>query len=134
LIVVDTSAWVEFLRGTESPADRTLARHVEEQSELAVTEVVVMEVLAGARSVQHLHDLRATLLSFPLLSLRGLVGFEAAADLYRRCRAGGETVRTLTDCLVAAAALGVGAAVLHCDADFETLARHTPLRLEPLDD
>lgn len=134
MIVVDTSAWVEFLRATGSGADRTLTRRIEEESDLAVTEVVVMELLAGARSARHLHELRATLLSFPLLPLRGLAGFEAAAELYRRCRAAGETVRSLMDCLVAAAALAAGASVLHSDSNFETLSRHTPLRLEPLDD
>jgi predicted nucleic acid-binding protein len=93
-----------------------------------------MELLAGARSGRHLEELRAMLLSFPLLPLHGLAGFEAAAELYRRCRTAGESVRSLTDCLVAAVALGAGASVLQRDSDFETLARHTSLRLEPLDD
>ncbi len=55
--------------------------------------------------------------------------YEDAADLYRACRRAGETVRTLTDCLVAALAIRTGAAVLHADEDFAAIARHTALGL-----
>jgi len=47
----------------------------------------------------------------------------------RPCRRGGETVRRLVDCLIAAAALSADVAVLHDDSDFDVLARHTALRL-----
>ncbi len=99
---------------------------------VAVTEVVIMEVLAGARSVRHAAELRAHLLSFPVLRLKGIDGFDEAAALFRACRAGGETVRELTDCLVAAPTIAAGATLLQADRDFEILARHTPLRLEPV--
>ena len=54
--------------------------------------------------------------------------YDDAAALYRRCRRQGETVRRLIDCLIASAAIRAGAPVLHNDADFEALARHTELR------
>ncbi len=131
MIVVDTSAWVEFLRKTGSAVHIRLRRLIEEGEELAVTEVVVMEVLAGARSSEHAVQLRARLLAFPLLRLRSLEGFDAAATLYRNCRAAGETVRELSDCLVAVPTIEAGATLLQADRDFEILARHTPLQLEP---
>ena len=56
-------------------------------------------------------------------------GVTAAAALYRTCRRGGETVRKLIDCLIAATAIRSGVAVLHADADFDTLARQTELRI-----
>ena len=49
--------------------------------------------------------------------------------MYRACRAGGEPVRGLTDCLVAIVAIEAEAALLHRDRDFEAIARHAPLRL-----
>jgi predicted nucleic acid-binding protein len=58
------------------------------------------------------------------------VDYEHAAVLYRQCRANGETVRKLIDCLIAAiAAIAIrnDVPLLHQDADFEVLARHTPL-------
>lgn len=128
MIVVDTSAWLELLRGTQSPVDRTLVRLLGDGEDLAVTEVVVMELLAGARSAKDADDLRARLLAFPVLPLDGLAGYEAAAELYRACRAAGEPPRRVVDCLVAVPTIRAGAAVLHADRDFEKLARHTPLR------
>lgn len=59
----------------------------------------------------------------------GLRDFEEAAALCRRCRQAGETVRALTDCLIAAVAIRAGVAVLQADRDFDALARHTELRL-----
>jgi predicted nucleic acid-binding protein len=73
--------------------------------------------------------LRRFLGRFELPPVEGLADYEAAAELYRRCRAGGETVRKLTACLIAAVAMRHGAALLHRDHDFEVLARHTPLRV-----
>jgi hypothetical protein len=52
-----------------------------------------------------------------------------AAELYRACRAGGETPRKLTDCLIATVAIRNGAALLCEDADFAAIARHSPLQL-----
>jgi predicted nucleic acid-binding protein len=132
LIVADTSAWVEFLRKTGSEVHLRLRRLIADGGRLAVTEIVVMELLAGARSQYHAEELRAHLLSFPVLRLRGLDGFDAAAALYRACRAAGETVREMSDCLVAVPTIEAGATLLQADRDFEVLARHTPLKLEPV--
>lgn len=133
MIVADTSAWAELFRRTGSAVDRALRRSLHEPEIVAVTEVVVMELLAGARSPRHHRDLRDLLLGLRLLRLRGLDDYERAADLYQMCRAGGETVRKLTDCLVAVPAIDAGARVLHADRDFDVIARHTPLEVVPLD-
>lgn len=92
-----------------------------------------MEVLAGAGSHRDLRALRARLDGFPVLPLHGLSDFEAASELYRTCRRGGDTLRELSDCLIAVPAIRAGARVLHADADFDKLARHTPLEVVPLD-
>lgn len=129
MIVVDTSAWVEYLRATGSPVHLSVRQLVREQAEIAVTDVVVMEVLAGARSERHADELRDTLLQFPVLRLGGLDGGEEAARLYRTCRRAGTTVRTLTDCLVAVAAIGADAPVLHSDRDFVAIAGQSELQI-----
>jgi predicted nucleic acid-binding protein len=99
---------------------------------IAVTEVVIFEVLAGARTGRDLEQVRDRILAFPVLHLNGLGGFEKAAELYRTCRTAGETLSSLVDCLVAMPAIDADATVLAADRDFEVLARHTSLRLEPL--
>lgn len=124
MIMVDSSAWIDFLRGTGSAAceevDRLLARPI------AVTDPIVMEVLAGARDEAHLHELRGMLGRAELLRCLP-ADFLTAAALYRQCRAGGETVRRLIDCLIAAVAIRNDVPLLHADADFAALARHTSL-------
>jgi predicted nucleic acid-binding protein len=132
MIVVDSSVWIELLRATGSPAHRTFARLLHEEAPLAITEIVAAEVLAGAREQIEHHRLRRRLLGCQMVALNGLPGFELAAKLFQECRAGGITP-SLTDCLVAAPARRVGAAVLHADGDFDGIASVTDLAIYPLD-
>ena len=127
MILVDTSAWVAFLRGTDSPA-RTRVRELLRRDELATCEVVRMEVLAGARDEGHLYTLQGTLARATLLSIVP-TDYDDAAALYRHCRRRGTTIRQLLDCLIAAIAIRNGVPVLHDDRDFDTLARHTELEV-----
>jgi predicted nucleic acid-binding protein len=129
VILADTSAWVEYLRATGSPAHLRLRELVAGEGKLATTEVVTMELLAGAAIQDEVVRLRRLLLRCQLLPVEGLADYESAAELYRRCRAGGETVRSLTDCLIAVVAIRHEAALLHRDHDFDVLARHIPLRV-----
>jgi len=126
LILVDTSAWVEFLRDTGSPVctrlDELLA------GDVATCDPVRMEILAGAREESHLNDLRRLLARASVIEVVP-ADYEDAAALYRTCRRRGETVRKLVDCLIGAVAIRAGVPVLQADSDFEVLARHTALRL-----
>jgi len=129
VILVDTSAWIEFLRGTGSRVHRRLRGLLDAGDRLASTEVVVMEVLAGARDDAHLQGLRRLLFGCEFLPLTGLADYEDAASLYRQCRRTGKTLRSLTDCLIAVVAIRAGAELLHADRDFETIARYSALRI-----
>lgn len=122
MILPDTSAWVEFDRATGSPVHRRVAELVRSERGLAVTEPVVMEVLAGARSEQRVVDLRRLLLRCHLLAFDAASDFEAGAQIYRRCRRTGVTPRGLVDCLVAAVAWRHSASVLATDADLLRIA------------
>ncbi len=124
VILVDSSAWIEFLRDTGSPAclrvDELLG------TDIAVCEPVWMEILAGARDDRHLSDLRRLLATATLLPTES-ADYEEAAALYRSCRRYGETPRKLIDCLIAAIAIRAKVPILHADADFAVLARNTAL-------
>lgn len=123
MILADTSAWVEYDRATGSAVDQRLTELIESDGLLAVTEPVVMEVLAGARSAQRARDLRRLLLRFRLLPFDVAVDFEAAASIYRRCRRAGITPRGMIDCMIASVAWRRGAALLADDADLDRVAR-----------
>ena len=127
MILIDTSAWVEFLRDTASP----VCARVDEQlgSESVTCDPIRMEVLAGARDERHLGQLRGLLARASVVATEP-ADYEEAALLYRTCRRGGETVRKLIDCLIAAVAIRADVPMLHADNDFDVLARWTALRIE----
>ena len=132
MIVVDSSAWIEFLRATQSLVHRELARLIGDDGELATTEVVCFEILAGARDSQHLEQLRRTLRRYPVLRLDGLGSFEGAAALYVDCRRSGLTVRKPVDCLIAVVAIEHGLQLLAQDRDFDAIASVSSLELYDL--
>ncbi len=128
LTLVDSSAWIEFLRNTGSPTCLRL-RELLRLENAALCDAVGIEVLAGARDESNLSTLRQALAQATVIPTEAS-DYDDAAMLYRRCRRGGETVRKLLDCLIAAVAIRVEAPVLHNDRDFDVLARHTELQVD----
>ena len=129
MTLIDSSAWIEFLRGDRGgdPSIRASVRGLLGDGG-ALTEPVVMEVLAGARSGAHGEQLQLLLGRAELLPLE-VEDWASAAVLYRQCRANGLTIRSMVDCLVAAVAIRHGVPVLARDRDFEAIAAHTRLVL-----
>jgi len=127
VILIDSSAWVEFLRDTGSQICRRVDALLGE--DIATCDAIRMEILAGARDAEHLNGLRRLLARASSITIAP-IDYDEAAGLYRICRRGGETVRKLFDCLVAATAIRANVAVLHADSDFDVLARHTALQLD----
>jgi predicted nucleic acid-binding protein len=117
VILADTSAWVEYDRGTGGPVDKRVAELIEGNGGLAVTEPVVMEVLAGAHDDRREFDLRRLLLRFELLPFDPASDFDGAVRIYRRCRGAGVTPRGMLDCMIAAVAWRREATLLAHDAD-----------------
>jgi predicted nucleic acid-binding protein len=129
--LIDTSAWVEYLRATNSETHHQVRRFIENNSVVQTTDVIVMEVLAGGRDDSHAARLRRLLSRCEFVPTRGLDDYEQAASLYRRCRRGGETIRSVNHCLIAAIAVRSDLDLLQADRDFDALARHSELRLWP---
>jgi predicted nucleic acid-binding protein len=122
VILADTSAWVEFDRATGSPVDRRLQQLIETSGPLAVSEPVVMELLAGARDDRREADLRRLLARCELLRFDPLADFDGAARIYRRCRRAGVTPRGMIDCMIAAVAWRRRATLLAADVDIARAA------------
>lgn len=129
MILADTSAWVEYDRASGSPIDQRLHQLIRNRGPLVVTEPVLMEVLAGAKDNARHQQLRSLLTSFGWVRADPVADFEAAATLYRQCRATGFTPRGLLDCMIASIALRTGAELLANDRDFAAMAAVVPLRL-----
>lgn len=130
MILADTSAWVEYDRASDSAVDARVTGLIETDGPLAVTQPIVMEVLAGAGSDQREADLRRLLLRFELLPFDAVTDFDAAVTIYRRCRRAGITPRGMIDCLVASVAWRHGAALLSHDVDLDRVARVVGIDLD----
>ena len=122
MILVDTSAWVEYDRATGSRADQRIAELIADDGPLMFTEPVLMEVLAGARSDAREDDLRRMLLRFDLAPFDAVADFDAATRIYRRCRHAGITPRGMVDCMIAAVAHRQALTLLAWDADLVRVA------------
>lgn len=126
MILIDSSAWIEFLRNTESPTCQLVDQLL--GTDVATCEPIWMEILAGARDEQHLLNLRGLLASATMVTTEPS-DYEEAAAIFRSCRRNGETPRKLIHCLIAAIALRADADLLHADADFDVIARYTDLKV-----
>lgn len=122
MILVDTSAWVEFDRATGSTVDARLTELIASTDDVAVTEPVIMEVLAGARTDRRTSEVRRLVDRFALLPFDAVIDFDAATTIYRTCRRSGVTPRGMIDCMIAAVALRYGVALLAADADLHRVA------------
>lgn len=130
MILADTSAWVEYDRATGSAVDERLTELIREEGALAVTEPVLMEVMAGARDDRREQALRRLLLRFDLLAFDAAADFDAAARIYRRCRRAGVTPRGMVDCLIASVARRHDATLLARDIDLSRVAQVVGIDLD----
>jgi predicted nucleic acid-binding protein len=129
VIVVDTSVWIDVLNERGSPQAERCIELIDAGEPIALTDIVFTEILQGFRSEREARLVEGHLKAFPMLRLDGLDDFAMAAELYRRARRAGVTIRKTLDCLIAAPCVRTGAPILHADADFDRLAQCTPLRL-----
>jgi predicted nucleic acid-binding protein len=132
MLLVDSSVWIDWLRGADTDAVRFVQER-EAHEELALTQMIYLEVLQGVSSEKQFAATRRVLGAQTVLQpLDTLETFESAAQLYRSARKKGFTIRKSTDCLIAAIALEQGAMLVHNDRDFLALAQvASPLLVYP---
>jgi predicted nucleic acid-binding protein len=123
MILVDTSVWIEILN--EKLGERVSADHL---LQFVTCGPIVQEVLQGLRESPVTDGLRESFLTIPRLGDPLPVGlFLEAAEIYRRGRRKGYTIRSSVDCLIAAIAIENRVPVYHKDRDFTAIARYTGL-------
>ena len=129
MIVVDTSVWIDVLNEVDAPAATRCVSLIEGGEPVALTDVILTEVLQGLSDEQEAREVERHLRAFPVLQLESLDDFALAAELYRAARRHGITIRKTLDCLIAAPCVRTGAPLLHADNDFDRLASCTALRI-----
>jgi hypothetical protein len=118
MVIVDTTVWIDYLRGTENPETHWLDRELQGQR-LGLTDLILCEVLQGIREQSAFARLRADLLKFQVFQTGGSGLAVAAAQNYRDLRQRGYTVHKTIDCLIATFCLQARHELLHRDRDFD---------------
>lgn len=132
MILVDTSALVPYLKGSETAASAFLERALEEEVEIALTPWIAQEVIQGARDETEWRTLKRYLSSQRVIDLADpLRSHIEAARIYYECRRRGLTVRSSLDCIVAQTALEHDVALLHGDRDYDAIRQVRPLKTLP---
>lgn len=138
LVFVDSSVWIDHLRGIDSRETRMLRTllqrldpraDVAEPDEIVVGDLVLVEVLRGIDDDRQRRRVRETLLAFETVRVGGTATALLAVDHYVALRRLGRTVRKTIDCLIAAWCIEHDVPLLHADRDFLPFARHRGLRL-----
>jgi len=127
ILLVDTSVWIDFFAGRDTAQTRFFKDAITEGADVALTGVILAEILQGVPSDSRFARLRKDLSSFRVLHPASEDTYVQAARLYRTGRKRGVAIRSLVDCLIAAIAMESGAAVLHKNRDYESMARYVPL-------
>ncbi|HET8582858.1 MAG TPA: PIN domain-containing protein [Jatrophihabitans sp.] len=127
-MIADSTVWIDYSNNRSFWQVERWESAIRSR-EAMVTDAVRLEVLAGLAPTWSGPSIPAALdLCEDVMQLHR-IDAEEAASIYRGCRAHGETVRSLTDCLIAAIAIRNDVAVLHRDKDYDTIARYFPLQV-----
>lgn len=126
MILVDSSVWVDFFNSSPGPAAAELRRMIQENEPLALTGVIVSEVLQGL--TRNTGPIERLLGDFEFLEPRGFETYRRAAAIFRTARSRGISLTTI-DTLIASIAIEHGATVFTLDHDFSAMARVADLSL-----
>ena len=128
MILVDSSVWIDYFRGTITPQTEKLDWLLGVEP-LAIGDLILTEVLQGFDNERDFHDARKMLTSLTVVELGGQDIAIQAAKNFRSLRRLGVTVRKTVDTVIATRCIESGYDLLHNDRDFDPFARHLGLRV-----
>ena len=129
MVIVDTSVWIDFLKGRDTPGSIRLEQLLEDEVDLFTTGIIVQEILTGIKEKRTRNSVKKDLEGF-ITVMPSLGTHVQAAEIFDGCRKKGKTIRSIVDCLVAALAIEYDLTVLQRDRDYENIAKVVPLKLE----
>lgn len=128
-VLIDTSVWIDFLNGIKNRQSETMAKALEQDTEVFICPTVIQEVLQGIRDDDEHDNLKDKLFSLNILSIDSLDAALGASDLYRMLRKKGVSIRKTNDTLIAYYCVYYNIPILHKDRDFDLISKYTKLKL-----
>lgn len=126
MYLVDTSVWIDFLRGRSANHVDALKTLLQGEEVVGVAPIILQEVLQGAESEERFEKWRMYFFELSCyVSEDPIATHVAAARLYQRCRQKGKTPRSSNDCMIAQVAIENALVLLHNDRDFDVIAEVT---------
>ncbi len=126
MIAIDSSAWIAHLRNVDSKPVRVL-RSLFGETELLIGDIVLLEVLQGARDEAHAVRIAHELNEFDIVEMLDQEIAVQAAHNYRALRGKGITIRKTVDLIIGTFCIEHGHTLLHDDRDFEPMRTHLGL-------
>lgn len=126
MILVDSSVWIAHLRGLLTPGTAKLEAAAGREP-LLIGDLILLEVLQGARDDQHAARIERLLRRFALVPLLDGDTAPRAARNYRKLRELGITIRKTADIIIGTFCIEKGHALLHDDRDFAPMEEHLGL-------
>jgi predicted nucleic acid-binding protein len=128
MIIVDTSAWIEFFKDGDIAVVEKVDRYLS-QDLIAIGDLIYCEVMQGLRAQRQREEISALLLALPQLNLVGFHIAEKAAHNFRLLRTRGITVRKTIDVIIGTFCVENGLQLVHRDRDFDLMAPHIGLEV-----
>lgn len=128
MIIVDTSAWIEYFRDGTSSVVENVEHHLDREL-IGIGDLIYCEVLQGISSTRERGEVSELLLSLPQYEMVGFQMAARSAGNYSMLRARGITIRKTIDVLIGTFCAENGFGVIHHDRDFDMMAKHIGLRI-----
>jgi len=126
--IVDTTVWIDFFQGKNTPETGILEQMLTAGEDICICGVILTEVLQGIRDDADYSKIASRFEAFLFLPMHHQT-FVRAAQMYRKLRSRGTTIRNAVDCMIAAVAIEHDIPLLHHDRDFGRIAQHCGLKI-----
>ena len=127
-LFVDSSVWIDYFNGTETPQTDHLDDSIGEEV-IVVGDLILTEILQGFRSNKEFEAAKKALTSFPIFQMVNQSNAIKSATNYHLLRKKGVTVRKTIDCLIATFCIENKFMLLHDDRDFDYFEQHLGLQI-----
>jgi predicted nucleic acid-binding protein len=127
MYLVDTSVWIDYLRGTDTPGVQFLEKILSHKKSFGISSIIYQEVLQGASTLKDFKNLSAYFSTQVFYHPKDpIASYQAAAEVYFNCRKRGLMIRSTIDCLIVQITIEHSLILVHSDRDFKHIQKVIP--------
>lgn len=128
MVLVDTTVWIDFFAGQTLTHIETFESLLEQEEDICICGIILTEILQGIRKETEFKKTKNLFNSLIFLPM-SYSTFLQSAEIYRKLRQRGITIRKPIDCMIASVALENNISLLHNDKDFLPIERYCKLKV-----